>query len=192
VHLIDGMPSHIDRNGFSLIELLIAVSIFALLLALAGPMMSDFMNNSQIRNAAEAMLEGVRQAQTTAIAANWQTQLTVTPGSGWQIQYVNPDTSVSVPVPPAPYSLLDGAPHATVSPTPPGATEITFDGFGNIVANPDTSATISCINVTNPNVGAPRNLRVVISKTNTVGATMLCDPAAVAGEPQACPAVACN
>src|SRR5208283_2213222 len=108
-------------------------------LVLAGPYLADFMNNSQIRNAAEAMLEGVRQAQSTAITANWQTQLTVTPATGWDIQYVNPDTSVSVPVPPAPYSLLDGAPHATVSVTPLGATEITFDGFGNIVANPDAS-----------------------------------------------------
>ena len=34
---------------------------------LAGPMYAQFMANSQIRNAAEAMLNGVQHAQSTAI-----------------------------------------------------------------------------------------------------------------------------
>src|SRR6266498_1553854 len=99
----------IPNRGFTLIELMIALSIFVFLIMLAGPMYAQFMANSQIRNAGEAMLNGVRLAQSTAISANTQTQLVVTPATGWQIQYVNPDTSVAAPVPPAPYSLKEGA-----------------------------------------------------------------------------------
>lgn len=181
----------IPNRGFTLIELMIGVSIFVLLIMLAGPMYGQLMANSQIRNAGEAMLNGVRLAQATAISANTQTQLVVTPATGWQIQYVNPDTSVAAPVPPAPYSLKEGAANTTLQLTPAGATQITFDGFGRIVAAP---ATISCINVTNSNVTGTRNLRVVVSNTGIGIGTKLCDPAApvtVPPDPAACPATPC-
>jgi prepilin-type N-terminal cleavage/methylation domain-containing protein len=180
------------NRGFTLIELLIAVSIFVFLIMLAGPMYAQFMANSQIRNAGEAMLNGVRLAQTTAISANAQTQLVVATATGWQIQSENPDTPVAAPVPPAPYSLQEGAANTTLQLTPAGATQITFDGFGRIVANADATATISCINVTNSKVTGSRDLRVVISNTGIGIGTKLCDPAAAATEPQACPAISCT
>jgi hypothetical protein len=77
-------------------------------------------------------------------------------------------------------------------PTPPGATEITFDAFGRIVANPDASPTISCIDVTNSQNPSARALRVVITNATPVTATKLCDPLAAATEPQACPAALCQ
>jgi hypothetical protein len=91
------------------------------------------------------------------------------------------------------YSLSDGSPKASVPPpTPPGATQITFDGFGRIVPNVDGTPTISCINVDHASMTGLRKLRVVISNTGIGVGTKLCDPAAVATEPQACPAVACS
>lgn len=181
------------ERGFTLIELLVAVSLFALLLALALPFYGDFMANSQVRNAAEAMLNGVTQAQTAAINANTRAQLIVTPATGWQIQYVNPDTSIATqaPVPPAPFVLIDGAPNAVVATTPGGATEVTFDAFGRVVPNPDASATISCINVSNSKFASARVMRVVISNAALGIGTKLCDPAVPSTEPTACPATAC-
>lgn len=183
-----------SKRGFTLIELLVAVSLFGLLIALAVPMYSDFLANSQVRNAAEAMLNGVQLAQGAAINANTQAELVVTPATGWQIQFVNPDTSIpaQTPVPPAPFVLADGAPNAVVAPTPAGATQITFDAFGRIVANADASATISCINVSNGLSASARVLRVVISNATQGVGTKLCDPAAALTEPQACPATACG
>ncbi len=70
------------------------MSLFAFLIALAVPMYADFLGNSQVRNAAEAMLNGVLSAQTAAISANTQVQLVVTPATGWTIAEVNPDLSV--------------------------------------------------------------------------------------------------
>ncbi len=179
------------ERGFTLIELLVAVSLFGLLIALAVPMYSDFLSNSQVRNAAEAMLNGVLAAQTTAINANTQVQLVVTPATGWQIVEVSPDPSTT-PVLPAPFQLGNGAPNAHVVPTPPGATEITFDPFGHIIPNPDATATISCIEVTNSQVATARALTVVVSNTNQATGTKLCDPLAAPTEPQACPTAACS
>jgi type IV fimbrial biogenesis protein FimT len=178
-------------RGFTLIELLIAVAIAVLLLLLAGPSYVEFINNSRIRNAAEAMLNGVRLAQTTAVKANSQAELIVNPASGWTIQYVNPDVSVSVPVPPAPYVLLD-ATGTQVVPWPATATQVTFDGFGRIVPNADASQTISCISVSSGNISSPRNLNVIISNSGLSAGTKLCDPLAAPTEPQACPAGACS
>ena len=75
----------IRRQGFTLIELLIALAIFALLLMLAGPQYANLMGNSQIRNAAEAMLNGVQQAQSRAIHGNTVARLQVNMATGWQV-----------------------------------------------------------------------------------------------------------
>jgi type IV fimbrial biogenesis protein FimT len=181
----------IPNRGFTLIELLIGLAIFGFLIMLAGPMYAQFMANSQIRNAGEAMLNGVRQAQSTAISGNTWTRLVVNTATGWQILQTIEGTEPSPPNPIQVYSIRDGSPNATVATTPAGATQITFDGFGRIIANADASATISCINVTNSNVSGARDLRVVISNTGIGIGSKLCDPAAAATEPQACPANPC-
>ena len=182
-------------RGFTLIELLIALAIFGFLIMLAGPMYAQFMANSQIRNAGDGMLNGVLWAQTTAIRGNTVARLVVDPTAGtggWRVlQTIDGAEPVGLPNPIQVYSLSDGSPNASVVPTPAGATQITFDGFGRIIANADASATISCINVTTSNVAGTRNLRVVISNTGIGIGTKLCDPLAVATEPQACPATPC-
>jgi prepilin-type N-terminal cleavage/methylation domain-containing protein len=186
----------IPNRGFTLIELLIALAIFSFLLMLAGPMYARFMGNSQIRNAGDGMLNGVLWAQTTAIRGNTPARLVVDPTTGtggWRVLETIEGAEPSPPNPIQVYSLRDGSPNATVTTTPSGATQITFDGFGRIVVNADASATISCINVTNSNVTGPRDLRVVISNTGIGIGTKLCDPdpGLPATEPQACPTTPC-
>src|SRR5207245_10032 len=139
-------------RGFTLIELMIALAIFAFLIMLAGPMYAKFMGNSQIRNAGEGMLNGVQHAQSTAIRGNTLARLVVNTATGWRILETIEGAEPSPPNPIQVYSLHDGSPNAKVTTTPDGATQITFDGFGRIVANADATATISCINVTNLNI----------------------------------------
>jgi type IV fimbrial biogenesis protein FimT len=181
-------------RGFTLIELLIGVAIFGFLIMLAGPMYAQFMANSQIRNAGDGMLNGVLWAQTTAIRGNNVARLVVDPTAGtggWRVLQTIEGAEPSPPNPIQVYSLTDGSPNASVTPTPAGATQITFDGFGRIIANADASATISCIDIAHANMTGLRNLRVVISNTGIGVGTKLCDPLAVATEPQACPANPC-
>jgi type IV fimbrial biogenesis protein FimT len=181
-------------RGFTLIELMIGLAIFGFLIMLAGPMYAQFMANSQIRNAGEGMLNGVRWAQTIAIRGNTLARLVVDPTAGtggWRVLQTIEGAEPSPPNPIQVYSLTDGSPNASVVPTPAGATQITFDGFGRIIANADASATISCIDIDHVSMTGLRNLRVVISNTGIGIGTKLCDPAAAATEPQACPATPC-
>jgi type IV fimbrial biogenesis protein FimT len=176
-------------RGFTLIELLIALAVFALLLMLAGPMYANLMGNSQIRNAADAMLNGVQQAQAKAIQGNTTTRLQVGMATGWQVIETIEGVDNVVQV----YSLADGAPRATVAPTPAAATQVTFDGFGRIVPNTDATSTLTCLKVTNTDVpnSSIRNLNVAISSTGIGVGTKVCDPAVATTEPQGCPA-GCN
>lgn len=181
-------------RGFTLIELLIALAIFGLLLMLAGPQYAQFLASSQVRNAAEALLNGVQRTQTTAITGNAQARLVLDPTTGtggWQILETIDGGEPSPPNPIQVYVFVDGAPDAALARTPGDATQITFDSFGRIIPNADATATLRCIDVTNSKLSSARPLRVVISNTVMSAGTKLCDPAAAATEPQACPA-ACS
>src|SRR3982074_3142454 len=83
-------------SGFTLIELLIAMAIFALLIMLAGPMYADFMGNSQIRNAAENTLTGIRLAQTHAVRNNRPAKVVIDPNpaaGGWSVYTFDENTN---------------------------------------------------------------------------------------------------
>lgn len=178
-------------RGFSLIELMIAVSILVLLILIAGPNLATFMANSQIRNATDAMLNGVQQAQAAAVRSNTVARLVVDTTAvtgGWQVLQMIDGVESATPV--QMYTYQDGAPKTTVAPLPADARQITFDGFGRIVPNADASATLTCIKVTNSNVTSPRKLNVAISNTGTGVGTKLCDPDTnlPVGDPKTCPA----
>jgi type IV fimbrial biogenesis protein FimT len=182
-------------RGFTLIELMIALAIFGFLIMLAGPQLGKFMANSQIRNAAEAMLNGVQQAQSTAIRGNTLARLVVdktTGTGGWQVlQTIDGVEPAGLPNPIQIYKLHDGAPKTNVTSIPGDATQITFDGLGRIVPNVDASPTLACLKVTDPS--GSRNLNVAISNTGTGIGTKMCDPdpallLLVPPDPRVCPA----
>src|SRR6202162_1902093 len=86
----------VTARGFTLIELLIAMAIFAFLILIAGPMYADFMGNSQIRNAAENTLTGVRLAQTQAIRNNRPAKFvidTTAATGGWSVYLWDENTA---------------------------------------------------------------------------------------------------
>jgi len=179
----------IAAPGFTLIELMIALSVFAFLIFIAGPMYADFMANSQIRNGAENTLAGVRLAQAEALRGNTQAQFVLDPSAagGWQVTRLNDETGNFDPV--QSYKWADGASKTSVSTQPGTATEVTFNGLGRVIDNPDASARIQWIEVTNSNISAPRNLRVVVDAVTPTG-IKLCDPAAsvASDDPRVCPA----
>jgi type IV fimbrial biogenesis protein FimT len=167
VHLI--WATMMRSRGFTLIEIMVALAIFGLLIALAGPQLSAFLANSQVRNAGEAILNGVQQAQATAMRDNLPTRLALTKTTGtggWEIIVADPATNTvpganpaspcGAPVACAPgtvcnpeklFCLKDGAPNAQIDVTPGAAVvanvaSITFDGFGRIQCNTDN--TLAC------------------------------------------------
>jgi type IV fimbrial biogenesis protein FimT len=182
--------------GFTLIELMVGLAIFGLLLALAGPQLALMLGNSQIRNAADAMLNGVQQAQAAAVKGNTLARLVVDPttgSGGWQVLATIDGAEPSPPNPVQVYLLHDGAPKVTVATTPGAARQITFDGFGRVVPNADATPTLTCLKVDNGSftAGTTRRLNVAITNLGLNVGTKLCDPNAAGTEPQACPA-GCN
>ena len=174
-----------DR-GFSLIELMVAITIFALLVVLATPMYTSFMGNSQIRAAGESLLSGIRLAQAEAVRRNTQVAFVLDPATGWQVSGLDLDGNAQTI---QTYAFKEGAAKTNVTPTPAGATTLTYDGLGRIVnPNPDATLPIDHIDITNSNISSPRDLRIAVGLVGgNASGVKLCDPAVASTEPQACP-----
>lgn len=59
-----------NEMGFSLVEAMIALAIMGILLALALPMVSSYMDNSRVRNAADVFMTSVMTAKAEAAQRN--------------------------------------------------------------------------------------------------------------------------
>lgn len=67
-----------SQSGFTLIELVITLAIVGILLALAMPGFSAWMQNVQIRNTAESFVNGLQIAKSQAVRSNSNVQFIVT------------------------------------------------------------------------------------------------------------------
>jgi hypothetical protein len=143
------------------------------------------MGNSQIRNGAENTLTGIRLAQTEAVQTNTQTQFILDPSAagGWQVTRLDDEVGTTLV---QSYKWADGASKTTVTANPGTATEVTFNGLGRLIDNPDTSARIKWIEITNTNISSPRVLRIVVDPVTATG-IKLCDVAVTSGDPRFCP-----
>jgi type IV fimbrial biogenesis protein FimT len=174
---------NVRTSGFTLIELMIALSIFGILVLLAFPMYAQFMGNTQIRNRAENSLIGVRLAQATAIKGNNLARFVID-ANGWAVFAWNDEIADFAVVPVQSYQFAEGASQTTHTLTPPAATRVTFDGLGRVV--PDANS-LTQIDVTNPSISNPRDLRVVISGIGGNTGIKLCDHLVLAPDPRSCP-----
>lgn len=62
-------------RGFSFVEIIIAIAIMGVLLALALPMLSSYMDNNRVRNAAEVFITSVTTAKAEAAQRNAQVEV---------------------------------------------------------------------------------------------------------------------
>ena len=65
-------------GGFTLIELMVTVTLIAILAMLAAPAMSTWVKNSQLRASSEALQNGLRMAQAEALRRSRQTVFSLT------------------------------------------------------------------------------------------------------------------
>lgn len=169
-------------RGFTLVELLIAMVIAAILLLLVMPTYSEFMRNTRIRNTADSLANGIRLAQTEAIRRNQNVEFIVDPATGW---------SIRDPIAPAilqnePFS--DSAGQIVVDPSVPPAVKLTYSPLGQLIlpTNPDDgSDTMTSLAISHA-VAPSRALRVitefygasarVCDNDPTVNASLRCPP----------------
>ncbi|WP_427911749.1 GspH/FimT family pseudopilin [Ramlibacter sp. MMS24-I3-19] len=197
------LTSRRRSRGFNLIELMVTISVLALLLGLAVPAASDWLHNTQVRSVAEAIQNGMQKARAEAIRRNRPVGFwLVTPVSGvpdstcaasssspsWVISLDNPagkcDVAASPTVAPrtvevfgSKWSGINVAALAADGVTV--ASSITFNSFGQPV--PGTTP-IGLINISHQQSGA-RRLRIELSSG---GAVRLCDRDASSPDPRAC------
>jgi type IV fimbrial biogenesis protein FimT len=162
-------------SGFSLIELLIGIVILAIALALGMPSYRTWIQNTQIRNAAESIQNGMQRARAEAVTRNTNTAFVLGGGQFWTISQVS-DGSVIEQRPAGEVSAnvtLTASPIAIPPALPP--TTITFSSLGSVVANADGTASITQIDIDSSLLTAAesRELRLTVG---VGGIIRMCDP----------------
>ena len=192
------------QRGFTLIELMVGLAIFAFLLAMGAPSFSTWVQNGQIRTATEAVQNGLQLARAEAVRRNipLRFQLTNTLTSACALSTSGSNWVVSLD---SPVGACDAAPTADLAaPTAPRIIQVraSSEGTANAVIASDVSNVVfnglgrpssaMSINITNPTGGAcaaatgpMRCLRVIVSAG---GQIRLCDPRFASTDPQGCPA----
>ena len=172
-----------SQRGFTLIEIMVSLTVLGILLMVALPSFSEWLQNQQLRAASEATLNGLQVARAAAIRRNVLVQFVSGPGTGWSVTEVGTGLVVQS------RAHEEGSPNAVITVTPAGATTVTFAPLGSVVANADGSATVTQFDVSNAAggscqpAGPMRCLRVAISGG---GSLRLCDPIVGASDPRAC------
>ena len=172
------LKSAVRARGFSLIELMVALTIMAILVTLAMPLYRDWLANTQIRNATESISAGIRLTQAEAIKRNGQVEFRLTPATGWEVRELVDDTVVQQ------HLFTSGSRNVTVVPTPAAATGIRFTGLGRMMADTqDGAERLTQVDVTSGNATEPRPLRVVVGAAGV----RMCDPHFASTDPTGCP-----
>ena len=196
------MLNHTATRGVTLIELLVGMAIISMLLFVGVPSFATFLQNTQIRNAAETSSAGINLARAEAVRRNatvrFQFVTTLTSACALSNSSLNWVVSLADPT-----GLCNIAPSATTAPqivqtrsgsegtnnitmAATGGTTITFNGLGRVTGTSITQIDFSnshggtCEHL-DPTNGTMRCLRLMIS---TGGQAKLCDPkVSTAGPP---------
>ena len=155
--------------GFTLIELMIVIVILAIMLFIALPNFAIWMQNTQIRTAGEAVLNGMQLARAEAIRRNVNVEMRMDASSGWTARV--PDTGEVI------QSRLAaaGSAAALVTITPAGAKTVTFNSFGSVATNLDGTATVTEIKIDSAQIPAADSRELCIL-VRAGGNVRMCDP----------------
>jgi type IV fimbrial biogenesis protein FimT len=165
--------------GFTLIELMITIVILAILLYVALPNFAVWMQNTQIRTAGEAILNGMQLARAEAIRRNVNVELRMDISSGWTARVAGTGEVIQ--------SRLagEGSGAALVTIAPVGATTVTFSSFGSVATNSDGTPTVTEIKIDSPAIAAADSRELCIL-VRTGGNVRLCDPQVFAPDTRTC------
>lgn len=187
--------------GFSLIELMITLSIAAFLMLMGMPAFTQWMANARVRSAAESLQNSIRVAQTEAVRRNRQAvfaltaaapSLTAAPAvnsTNWYVRALPLAGEVADAT-----FYVNGEATAGIGITLTGPSVICFNSMGRVVANAALGYTTEAcaspadaVTPTNYNVsrtGSDRPLRIQVFLG---GKVRMCDPAkALSASPDGC------
>ena len=166
-------------TGFTLIELVTVVTILSIMIFLALPNFNVWLQNTQIRTAGEAILNGLQLARTEAVRRNVNVELRMDLSSGWTARL--PDTGEVLQT----RLAGEGSSTALVTITPLGAKTVTFNSLGTIAANADGTNPVSEFKIDSISLAAAdsRELCILI---RTGGNIRMCDPQVASTDTRSC------
>jgi len=168
------------QRGVTLIELILSIAVLAILLALGVPSFQAWLQNAQIRNAADAVMNGIQLARAEAVRRNKVVYFVMDAGTNWTVMQLNPKQVLQQRQGDegSQTALIDSGGRTMVSFSPVGAP---------LSSNPeDGSLPIGTIDITSSvAMDALRPLRIVITPS---GSVRMCDPdpKLPAGDPRRC------
>jgi len=187
-------------SGFTLIELMVTITLLAILLSMAMPSFTTWVRNAQVRTVSDALQNGLRLAQAEAVRRHRQVvffrtdqtacNTTITAdsnGAFWSVRTVPLVAGDAVEVVQCGV-LSDVAAGVTIA----GPAAVCFNSGGRKVANATPGGGQACtlpVGGTSTfdlsSTNADRPLRVLVALG---GSVRMCDPAkALASAPDGCP-----
>lgn len=185
-------------RGFTLVELMVAIALFALLFTFAYPSYTSFIQNAQIRTAAESIVNGLQLARAEAIRRNVNAQFqllntangaTITGGTDWSVAAAtaaapttfNKSIQTRLENSPTSNARVSVANATGGTPGAPGTglpVAIQFTGMGRL----NSTTAVRQIDITG--ASGARRLAIVLAPGGDV---RLCDPLlSLATNPQGC------
>ena len=202
------LPTRAAQRGMTIIELMIGLTIMAIVLFVAVPAFTIFLQNQQIKNAAQTVMQGLNTARAEAIRRNqavrfqFVSNLTAgcalsTTSLAWVVSLATPagncdadagDMGSAAQIIEK-RSATEGTPNVGIATT--GGTTATFTGLGRLSGAGITQIDFSNVTGTCEHLSASgkmRCLRVVIAPG---GEARMCDPKVAAPVPPAIDPRAC-
>jgi type IV fimbrial biogenesis protein FimT len=189
------------ERGVTLIEVMITIAIVAIAFGLGAPSYSEWVQNTQIRTAAESTLAGIQLARAEGLKrnANALFQLVTsmdasctlsTAGSNWVVSVNDASgkcdvTSSSVdPFITRRKASSEGTKNVTFLAS---ASSIGFNGLGQVTPTPVSNIIIDIKNPTGGTCAPSGKMRCLQLQVTAAGQVRMCDPAVItSGDPRKC------
>jgi len=161
------MAAYRKPRGFTLIELMVALAIVALLFLLGMPSFTSFLRNSEIRSTAESIINGLRAA--TSEAANRNKKVTFefasATGADWSFWVFDDDGVTKKTI--QSYSKKEAGSSTKITLSPAGQLMVTFNGLGRVDIDPASPNNhIRQIDIDSVVAGEARPQRIIVDDPN--------------------------
>jgi type IV fimbrial biogenesis protein FimT len=172
---------HRQVAGYSIVEMVLAVALIALVVGLGAPMFATAVSNMRVRQTAESIRDGLQTARNEAVKRNAAVafNLTSASGGGWTVTLVSDGSVIR-----SRSTTEGGNSYVTAS---GGVAEIDFNNLGLMTVPAVASVTLA---VSRPDSGACEadggSVRCLSVIALAGGQVRMCDPRRASPDPQAC------
>lgn len=168
-----------SQAGFTLIELMVAISVLAILLSAAVPSFRQFVANTQIRSTAQSILNGLQTARAEAVKRNATVAFTLNiSDTSWAVGC--PTATANCPTNIQSKPAKEGS-SSSVTLAKTGTNTISFSNLGNATT---TAGQLSRVDIDYTPASVYKKLSITIGAG---GNARLCDPSiSVTSDPRFC------